>query len=71
MNKLYKLIIGYEQEGHSASVVDQGNGFIEVRAQQRGMPPRSAGVYRKEDLLQALSRYHVVRDSLRIIVKAA
>jgi hypothetical protein len=65
------IVMGYERDGCSVVLVDQGNGYLAVVSTQRGQASRTAGLFEKADIFEALNRYGQARDAMMIVVGAA
>lgn len=61
------VIMSWQSRGHSVALLDQNNGYLEVRAQQKDLPPRCAGIYEKSQLIEALNKYHKQKDAMSLV----
>jgi hypothetical protein len=65
------IIKAYEKQGHSAHLLNQHNGFVEVRITQRGYQPRSMGIFEVENMKLALEKFENAVEIINIISSAA
>lgn len=64
------LLLGYEHGGYTVQLLQNSDGGYEVVYSQRGQPKKSAGLFLKQHLLQALNKYHSHRDMAALAVAA-
>lgn len=70
MKSLKKVVMGYEHGGYTVQLLQNSDGGYEVVYSQRGQPKKSAGLFLKAQLIQALNKYHTHRDMAALITAA-